>query len=120
MGPSVPVVGTVGVMADLPFGFSHGDDPERDKHGKKDPESGSGASDPFGGVGMGGDFNVGDLGQIFTQLGQMFSNAGTMPGGGPGSGPVNYELARQVASSSIGFVAPIPAPTNSAIADAVH
>lgn len=106
-------------MADLPFGFSSGDDPERDKHGKNDPESGSGASNPLGAFGMSGDFSMGDLGQIFTQLGQMFSNAGTMTAGGP-SGPVNYELARQVASSSIGFVAPIPAATNSAIGDAVR
>lgn len=106
-------------MADLPFGFSSGEDPERDKHGKKNPESGSGPSDPFGAFGIGGDFSVGNLGQIFTQLGQMFSNAGTMRAGAP-PGPVNYDLARQVASSSIGFVAPIPATTNAAIADAVH
>ncbi|OBG76600.1 hydrolase [Mycobacterium sp. E1214] len=104
-------------MADLPFGFSSGEDP--DKHGKKDPDSGSGSSDPFAAFGMGGEFGMGDLGQIFTQLGQMFSNAGNMPAGG-GSGPVNYDLARRVASSSIGFVAPVPATTNSAIADAVH
>jgi putative hydrolase len=103
-------------MPDLPFGFSPEEDPDRDKHGK-DPASGSGASNPFG---MGGDFAMGDLGQIFTQLGQMFSNPGTMTAGDTTSGPVNYELARQVASSSIGFVAPVPATTNSAIADAVH
>lgn len=108
---------TVGGMADLPFGFSSGEDP--DKHGKKDPDSGSGSSDPFAAFGMGGEFGMGDLGQIFTHLGQMFSNAGNMPAGG-GSGPVNYDLARRVASSSIGFVAPVPATTNSAIADAVH
>jgi putative hydrolase len=107
-------------MADLPFGFSSGDDPEREKHGKKDPDAGSGASDPLGAFGISGDFGMGDLGQIFTQLGQMFSNAGTVTAGGKTSGPVNYELARQVASSSIGFVAPIPAATNQAIADAVH
>ncbi|BBY22268.1 hypothetical protein MSTO_24730 [Mycobacterium stomatepiae] len=107
-------------MADLPFGFSSGEDPERDKHGKKNPESGSGPSDPLGAFGMDSDFSMGDLGQIFTQLGQMFSNAGTGPAGGTPSGPVNYDLARQVASSSIGFVAPIPATTSSAIADAVH
>jgi putative hydrolase len=101
-------------MADLPFGFSSGDDPEQEQHGKKDPDSGSGASDPLGAFGMG------DLGQIFTQLGQMFSSAGTVMAGGQTSGPVNYELARRVASSSIGFVAPIPASTNQAIADAVH
>jgi putative hydrolase len=103
-------------MPDLPFGFSHGEDPDRDKYGK-DPESGSGASNPFG---IGGNFGAGDLGQIFTQLGQMFSNAGTTTAGGTASGPVNYELARQVASSSIGFVAPVPATTTSAIGDAVH
>ena len=40
--------------------------------------------------------------------------------GGKQAGPVNYELARQVASSSIGFVAPIPATTSAAIIDAVH
>ncbi|MCV7163108.1 zinc-dependent metalloprotease [Mycobacterium stomatepiae] len=113
-------MGTVEVMADLPFGFSSGEDPERDKHGKKNPESGSGPSDPLGAFGMDSDFSMGDLGQIFTQLGQMFSNAGTGPAGGTPSGPVNYDLARQVASSSIGFVAPIPATTSSAIADAVH
>ncbi len=93
----------------------------RPRHGKKDPESGSGASDPLGAFGMSGDFGMGDLGQIFTQLGQMFSSAGTVDGRrARPSGPVNYELARRVASSSIGFVAPIPATTNAAIADAVH
>src|ERR1700758_2810434 len=112
-------------MPDLPFGFSSGDDPPKDesgreKHEKKDPDSGSGSSDPLGAFGISGDFGMGDLGQIFTQLGQMFSNAGTMTAGGKTSGPVNYELARRVASSSIGFVAPIPATTNSAIGDAVH
>ncbi|HWS91788.1 MAG TPA: zinc-dependent metalloprotease, partial [Mycobacterium sp.] len=116
---------TVDVMADLPFGFSSGDDPRkdepgRDKDGKKDPDSGSGASDPLGAFGISGDFGMGDLGQIFTQLGQMFSSAGTVMAGGKASGPVNYELARRVASSSIGFVAPVPATTNQAIADAVH
>ncbi len=40
--------------------------------------------------------------------------------GGQARGPVNYDLARQLASSSIGFVAPIPDATASAIADAVH
>ncbi len=107
-------------MADPPFGFSSGDDPDREKREKKEPDPASGASDPLGAFGISGDFGMGDLGQIFTQLGQMFSSAGTMTAGGKSSGPVNYELARRVASSSIGFVAPIPATTNNAIADAVH
>ncbi|OBF60844.1 hydrolase [Mycobacterium sp. 852002-50816_SCH5313054-b] len=107
-------------MSDLPFGFSSGEDPEHEQHGKKDPDPHAGASDPLGAFGLGGDFGMGDLGQIFTQLGQMFSSAGTVATGGKASGPVNYELARRVASSSIGFVAPVPASTTKAIADAVH
>ena len=107
-------------MADLPFGFAAGDDPERDK--RKDPDSGSGSgdsgSDPFG-VG-GSDFDMSQLGQIFSKLGEMFSGAGSAMAGGKQSGPVNYDLARQLASSSIGFVAPVPEKTGAAIADAVH
>src|ERR1700689_3072475 len=102
---------TVVGMADLPFGFSPGDDPDRDKHrdhGPQDPASGSGPADPFGLGGLGGEFDMADLGQMFTRLGQMFSGAGSSMGSGSASGPVNYELARQLASSSIGFVAPIP------------
>jgi putative hydrolase len=103
-------------MADLPFGFS-GDDPERDKR-KKDPESGSGSgdsgSDPFG-----SGFDMSELGQIFTRLGEMFSGAGNVVAGKQ-SGPVNYDLARHLATSSIGFVAPIPEKTGTAISEAVH
>ena len=40
--------------------------------------------------------------------------------GGSQSGPVNYDLARQLASSSIGFVKPVPEQTSAAIADAVR
>ena len=111
---------TVEGMADLPFGFGPGDDPERDKR-KNDPDSGSGegaGQDPFG-VG-GGDFDISQLGQIFSRLGEMFSDAGNVMAGGKQSGPVNYDLARQLASSSIGLVAPIPETTASAISDAVH
>ena len=103
-------------MADLPFGFS----PEKTLSATSTGKIPSPARARQTRSGMGGDFDMGDLGQIFTQLGQMFSNAGTMTAGDTTSGPVNYELARQVATSSIGFVAPIPATTNSAIADAVH
>ena len=99
-------------MADLPFGFSHGDDPDPDKR-KKDP-----SGDPFG---LGGEgFDMSDLGQIFTRLGEMFSGTGNMAAGGQQAGPVNYDLARQLAPSSIGFVAPVPESTSSAIADAVR
>src|SRR6478672_6522482 len=104
-------------MADPPFGFSAGDDPERDKQ-KKDPGSGG---DPSGGAfGGGGEFDMSQLGQIFSTLGEMFSGAGNPMAGGQTSGPVNYDLARQLASSSIGFVAPVPEQTTTAIADAVR
>jgi putative hydrolase len=103
-------------MADLPFGFSPGDDPERDK--KKDPDSGSdpgnSGSDPFG-----PGFDMSELGQIFSKLGEMFSGAGNVVAGKQ-TGPVNYDLARQLATSSIGFVAPVPEQTSTAISDAVH
>jgi putative hydrolase len=102
-------------MADLPFGFASGDDPDPDKP-KKDPESGG---DPFG-MGGGSEFDMSQLGQIFSRLGEMFSGAGGAMAGGKQSGPVNYDLARQLASSAIGFVAPVPEKTSAAIADAVH
>jgi putative hydrolase len=61
-----------------------------------------------------------DLGQIFSKLGQMFSGAGASMAGGANAGPVNYDLARQLASTSIGFTAPVPEATAGAIADALH
>jgi putative hydrolase len=109
-------VGTVKAMADVPFGFSSGDDPDpRDKGGKSDKPG----QDPFG-FGGGGDFNVGDLGQLFSKRGEMFSGAGSAMAGGPGAGPVNYDLARKLASSSIGFTTPVSESTARAVADAVH
>lgn len=107
-------------MSDLPFGFNaggSGDEPDPDKR-KKDPDSGS---DPFGfgGGQFDGQFNMGDLGQIFSKLGEMFSGAGNVMGGKQ-SGPVNYDLARQLASSSIGFVKPVPEQTTGAVADAIR
>jgi putative hydrolase len=101
-------------MADLPFGFSSGDDPDRDES-RKDPNAGG---DPFG---LGGsEFDMSQLGQIFSRLGEMFSGAGNVMTGGKQTGPVNYDLARQLASSAIGFVAPVPEKTTTAISDAVR
>ena len=73
--------------------------------------------DPFGFGG--GEFDMSNLGQIFSKLGEMFSGAGAMPGGAQ-SGPVNYDLARQLASSSIGFVKPVSENTSAAVTDAVR
>ena len=102
-------------MPDLPFGFS-GDDPDRDADRDKGKNPGPGA-DPFGLGGAG--FNPGDLGQLFSKLGEMFSGAGSAMASGRG-GAVNYDLARKLASSSIGFSAPVPENTAKAVADAVH
>ncbi|CAN5501054.1 zinc-dependent metalloprotease [soil metagenome] len=104
-------------MADLPFGFSYGENKDPDKDPDKKP--GPNPNDPFGLGAGGGNFDANDLGQMFTRLGQMFS-AGGMGAPGSSAGPVNYDLARQLASQSIGFVAPVPEHTTKAIADAVH
>ncbi len=88
-------------MSDVPFGFGpsdRGDDRDR-------PERRDGPEDPFGlgnlPGGMGGPggpagFDVSQLGQMFTQLGQMLSQAQA-----GGSGPVNYDLAAQLAHQQL-------------------
>jgi len=75
---------TVEHMTNLPFGFSpSGDD---------DPEG-----KPGQGPGPGG-FDLNQLGSMLSQLGQMMSQAGAS---GANSGPVNYDLARQLATSQV-------------------
>jgi putative hydrolase len=70
-------------MTDLPFGFSFPDDPNKPGGGGK----GSG-SEP------GGAFDFNQLGQMISQFGQMISQAGA---GSDTAGPVNYDLAKQIA-----------------------
>ena len=70
-------------MSKPPFGFGPS---EPEKRGENDPSDPSGA-DAFN-----------QLGQMFSQLGQMLSQAGTS------SGPVNYELAKQIALEKLGSV----------------
>ena len=101
-------------MSDLPFGFgpSDPDDPRNEgSSGSGGPGSGGfgfGAGGPggnpfaafgAGGAGGPGGFDLGQLGQMLTQLGQMLS-AGGGPGGG--NGPVNYQLAAQMAHQQLG------------------
>jgi putative hydrolase len=98
-------------MSDVPFGFGPADR-DRDRDDDPDRGSGSGPHDPFGGgnlpgmpgggfpgfpglpggAGGPGGFDVSQLGQMLTQLGQMLSQAQSS-----GSGPVNYDLAAQLA-----------------------
>jgi putative hydrolase len=98
-------------MTNLPFGLGPED---RDPAGGDDRGGlGPGAGGPAGGPA----FDVGQLGQLLSQLGQLLSQASTS------SGPVNYDLAKQLAmqqlSASGGSVDP-SASEQSAVSDAVR
>ncbi len=72
----------------MPFGFSNSDD-DPDRKGK-----------PEGIPGMPAGFDLGQLGSMLSQLGQMMSSAT------PTSGPVNYDLAKQLAVAQVPNVHP--------------
>jgi putative hydrolase len=67
---------------------------------------GMGAGGPAGG------FDMGQLGQMLSQLGQMLSQAGTS------SGPVNYDLAKQLAVQQLGHSRPPTGEQRKAVTDA--
>ena len=96
-----------------PFGFGPSDP---DKHGDDEPSNPGGQLPP--GSGGGADaFN--QLGQMLSQLGQMMSQAGSS------SGPVNYDLAKQIALQKLGSSGGAPAgftaaEHDSAARDAAH
>jgi len=109
-------------MSDKPFGFGPGDrdpDPERDPQGPFGFGFGLPGMPPGGfPTGPGGmpGFDVGQLGQMFSQLGQMLSQAGTSGG----DGPVNYNLAGQLAHQQLaGTASSLTDAQRSAVADAV-
>ncbi len=95
----------------MPFGFGSHDprDPDR-----RDPPGDGGGPDPADPFGAGG-FDVGALGQMLTQLGQMLSQ-----GAAGGGGPVNYDLAKQMALQKLSTAGLPSAQQAAAIADAVH
>ncbi|RRQ26425.1 zinc-dependent metalloprotease [Rhodococcus sp. Eu-32] len=98
------------------FGFQ-GPDDDPDK--KKDQGGDGGQAGMPGGFGFGAEgFDPAALGQMLTQFGQMLSGMGTA--GSAGSGPVNYDLATQLARQQIGTVSPVSAGKTDAIADAAH
>ncbi|GEL18652.1 zinc-dependent metalloprotease [Pseudonocardia asaccharolytica] len=126
-------------MSDTPFGFGPADrDPDKDR-GNRDEDrpgkgGGHGPEDPFGfgdlpgmppgGIpgfpgmppGGAGGFDVSQLGQMLTQLGQMLSHAGSS-----GGGPVNYELAGQLATQQLAQTTSSLTPDQrKAVADAVQ
>jgi putative hydrolase len=108
-------------MTDTPFGFGFGPsdrDPDKDRDKDQDPQGGGdplgfgfggmpgmpgmpggfmipGMSGMPGGPGGAGGFDMGQLGQMLSQLGQMLSSAGNS------SGPVNYDLAKQIATQNL-------------------
>jgi putative hydrolase len=97
-----PLFSTVSGMTNLPFGFSPaGDD---------DPEG-----KPGQGPGPAG-FDLNQLGSMLSQLGQMMSQAGTS---GASTGPVNYDLARQLATSQVPASHPASSVDVSKVVDAI-
>lgn len=99
-------------MSKPPFGFGP---PDPDKRGENEP-SGSGGQ-PSGAEA----FN--QLGQMLSQLGQMLSQAGSS------TGPVNYDLAKQIALQNLsgssdnvklGFSSSSGGDSGTAVHDAAH
>jgi putative hydrolase len=113
-------------MGDMPFGFGPADrdrDPDDDRNPERRP--GDGPQDPFGmggfgfpgmpGAGGPGGFDVSQLGQMLTQLGQMLSQAQSS-----GDGPVNYDLAGQLARQQLASTtSSLTGPQRAAVSDAV-
>ena len=95
-------------MTEFPFGFGPPNPDDPDRGGKKDPAERGGQENPADA------FN--QLGQMLSQLGQMLSHAGSS------AGPVNYDLAKQIALQKLagqpGFGPPADSVT--AVRDAVH
>jgi putative hydrolase len=98
-------------MSKPPFGFGPSDP---DKRGENDPSEGGQQSGAEA-------FN--QLGQMLSQLGQMLSQAGTS------DGPVNYDLAKQIALQTLGSAGNTGESrlgfsggddSNSAVRDAAH
>ncbi|MFT4086332.1 MAG: zinc-dependent metalloprotease [Gordonia sp. (in: high G+C Gram-positive bacteria)] len=123
-------------MSDLPFGFSSSngrdDDKNDDSSASGDKGSGPSGFDPsgfdpsaFGAAGFdpsafgGAGLDPAALGQMFSQLGSMFSGMGAGVSSG-GSGPVNYDVATNLARQQIGDFTPMLDKEASAVADAVR
>jgi putative hydrolase len=105
-------------MSDMPFGFGSQDPRDPDRRNKPEDGGGSGAdpANPFAAFGASG-FDVGALGQMLTQLGQMLSQGAA---GGGGGGPVNYDLAKQMAVQKLSTTGLPSAQQATAITDAVR
>jgi putative hydrolase len=106
-------------MSDVPFGFGSaggGDDRDRPER-RDDPQDpfGFGAMPGMPGMPGGGAFDVNQLGQMLTQLGQMLSQAQSS-----GGGPVNYDLAAQMAHQQLAATtSSLTGSQRAAVSDAV-
>ncbi|MBV9920880.1 MAG: zinc-dependent metalloprotease, partial [Pseudonocardia sp.] len=100
-------------MTDVPFGFGpsdRGDDRDRPER-RDEPQNPFG----FGAMPGGGAFDVSQLGQMLTQLGQMLSQAQSS-----GGGPVNYDLAAQMAHQQLAATtSSLTGQQRAAVSDAV-
>jgi putative hydrolase len=100
-------------MTDVPFGFGPaggGDDRDRPER-RDEPQNPLG----FGAMPGGGAFDVNQLGQMLTQLGQMLSQAQSS-----GGGPVNYDLAAQMAHQQLAATtSSLTAKQRAAVSDSV-
>lgn len=105
-------------MSDLPFGFGFGDprDPDRQNSGEGG-QRGPDPANPFGGF-VAGPMDMGALGQMLTQLGQMLSQSSA--GGSTGAGPVNYDLAKQMALQRLSTTGLPSAEQANAVTESVH
>lgn len=95
-------------MTNLPFGFSASGPGD-----SGDGDSGSGGSDGPGGAHP---FDLGQLGAMLSQLGAMMSQAGASGSGGP----VNYDLARRLATSQVPASHPASAVDVNAVQEAIR
>ncbi|MGB3301806.1 MAG: zinc-dependent metalloprotease [Gordonia sp. (in: high G+C Gram-positive bacteria)] len=111
-------------MNDLPFGFSSSDDRDKnsgDGDNNRGNNDGQNPTNPFAfAMGDGGAIDPSQLGQIFSQLGNMFSGMGAGMAGGAGQGAVNYEVAANLARQQVGSFTPMLEKEHRAVADAVR
>ncbi|SDO21040.1 putative hydrolase [Nakamurella panacisegetis] len=90
-------------MSNFPFGFSNSGDDDPERSGK--PEGLPGGLPPG--------FDLTQLGSMLSQLGQMMSNAT------PSTGPVNYDLAKQMALSQVPQTHPASSIDVKQVSDAI-
>jgi putative hydrolase len=103
-------------MTDMPFGFGPPENPDERGEGKSSQPGGNQPGQPGSGFpgGTPGGFDMNQLGQMLSQLGQMLSQSS------PSAGPVNYDLAKQIAMQQLAGKADPTEEQGKAVAEAVH